>query len=142
MQVPYYLFFIILKCMKRRNDGNRHEKLKNTKFSMYVTIMLLIKHQILNRLIWEYLAYIVLSLMHYIIRLVVPLLSILKHVLIRGMFPQYALALCQRSVNYIVQRRSWRCMVTYFCHHLSDDYVDLSDLYDDLSLIHLLENKS
>ena len=116
-------FFIILKCTNRRNDGNRHEKLKNTKFSMYVTIMLLIKHKILNRLIWEYLAYIVLSLMHYIIRLVVPLLSILRHVLIRGMFPQYALALSQRSVNYIiVQRRSWRCMVTYFCHHLSDDY--------------------
>ena len=47
-------------------------------------------------------------------------------------------------------------MVTYFCHHLSDNYVDLSDLYVvlsdlyvylldlyvDLSLIHLLENES
>ena len=44
-------------------------------------------------------------------------------------------------------------MVAYFCHHLSDNYavlsdlyvvlsVDLSDLYDDLSLIHFLENKS
>ena len=47
-------------------------------------------------------------------------------------------------------------MVAYFCHHLSDNYVDLSDLYVvlldlyvdlsdlhvDLSLIHLLEIKS
>ena len=47
-------------------------------------------------------------------------------------------------------------MVAYFCHHLSDNYVDLSDLYVvmsdlyvdlsdlyvDLSLIHLLENNS
>ena len=47
-------------------------------------------------------------------------------------------------------------MVVYFCHHLSDNnvdfsdlyvvlsdlYVDLSDLYVDLSLIHLLENES
>ena len=47
-------------------------------------------------------------------------------------------------------------MVAYFCHHLSDNYVDLShiyvdlsdlyvdlsDLYVDLSLIHLLKNKS
>ena len=54
-------------------------------------------------------------------------------------------------------------MVEFFCHHLSDNYVDLSDLnvvlsdlyvdlsdlyvdlsdlYVDLSLIHLLENKS
>ena len=47
-------------------------------------------------------------------------------------------------------------MVAYFCHHLSDNYVDLSDLYAvlsdlyvdlsdlyvDLSLIHLLENES
>ena len=47
-------------------------------------------------------------------------------------------------------------MVAYFCHHLSDKYVDLSDLYVvladlnvdssdlyvDLSLIHLLENES
>ena len=49
-----------------------------------------------------------------------------------------------------------QCMVAYFCHHLSDNYVDLSDLYVvlsdlyvdlsdlyvDLSLIHLLENES
>ena len=48
------------------------------------------------------------------------------------------------------------CMVVYFCHHLSDNYVDLSDIYVDLSdlyvdlsdlyvdvsLIHLLENES
>ena len=47
-------------------------------------------------------------------------------------------------------------MVAYFCHHLSDNYVDLSDLYVvlsdlyvdlldiyvDLSLIHLIENES
>ena len=54
-------------------------------------------------------------------------------------------------------------MVAYFCHHLSDNYVDLSDLYVvlsdhyvdssglyvdlsdlyvDLSLIHLFKNKS
>ena len=47
-------------------------------------------------------------------------------------------------------------MVAYFCHHLSDNYVDLSDLYVnlsdlyvdlsdlyvDLSLIHLLEKES
>ena len=47
-------------------------------------------------------------------------------------------------------------MVAYFCHHLSDNYVDLSDLYVvlsdlyvdlsdlyvDLSLIRLLENES
>ena len=54
-------------------------------------------------------------------------------------------------------------MVAYFCHHLSDNnfdlsdlyvvlsdlyvdlselYVDLSDLYVDLSLIHLFENES
>ena len=40
-------------------------------------------------------------------------------------------------------------MVAYFCHHLSDNYVDLSDLYVDLSdlyvdlsLIHFLESES
>ena len=41
-------------------------------------------------------------------------------------------------------------MVAYFCYHLSDNYVDLSDnynvdlsdLYVDLSFIHLLENES
>ena len=40
-------------------------------------------------------------------------------------------------------------MVAYSCHHLSNNYVDLSDLYIvlsnlyvDLSLIHLLEIKS
>ena len=30
-----------------------------------------------------------------------------------------------------------RCMVAYFCHHLSDNYVDLSDLYVDLSVIYV-----
>ena len=47
-------------------------------------------------------------------------------------------------------------MVAYFCHHLSDNYVDLSGLYVvlsdlyvdwsdhyvDMSFIHLLENES
>ena len=27
----------------------------------------------------------------------------------------------------------WVRMVAYFCHHLSDNYVDLSDIYVDLS---------
>ena len=31
---------------------------------------------------------------------------------------------CNRHAKY---------MVAYFCHHLSDNYVDLSDLYVDLS---------
>ena len=56
----------------------------------------------------------------------------------------------------IVSRSQLTVMVAYFCHHLSDNYVDLSDLYVilsdlyvdlsdlyvDLSLIHLLENNS
>ena len=50
----------------------------------------------------------------------------------------------------------WMSLVAYFCHHLSDNYVDLSDvyvvlsdlyvdlsdLYVDLSFFHLLENES
>ena len=28
---------------------------------------------------------------------------------------------------------SWICIVAYFCHHLSDNYVDFSDLYVDSS---------
>ena len=28
-------------------------------------------------------------------------------------------------------------MVAYFCHHLSDNYVDLSDLYDDFLVIYM-----
>ena len=28
------------------------------------------------------------------------------------------------------------CMVTYFCHHLSYNYIDWSDLYVDLSVIY------
>ena len=50
----------------------------------------------------------------------------------------------------------YQIMVAYFCHHLSDNYVDLSDLdvalsdlhvdlsdlYVDLSLIFLLQNES
>ena len=28
-------------------------------------------------------------------------------------------------------------MVAYFCHHLSDNYIDLSDLYVDLSVIYV-----
>ena len=31
------------------------------------------------------------------------------------------------------QFMAWTCMVAYFCHHLSDKYVDLSDIYVDLS---------
>ena len=27
----------------------------------------------------------------------------------------------------------WVIMMAYFCHHLSDNYVDLSDIYVDLS---------
>ena len=30
-----------------------------------------------------------------------------------------------------------QCMVAYFCHHLSDNYVDLSDLYVNLSVIYV-----
>ena len=48
----------------------------------------------------------------------------------------------------IVYEKPLLFMVAYFCHHLSDNnvdlsdnYVDLSDLYVDLSLIHLLEYK-
>ena len=33
-------------------------------------------------------------------------------------------------------------MVAYFCNHFSDLYVVLLNLYVDLSLIHLIENKS
>ena len=29
------------------------------------------------------------------------------------------------------------CMVAYFCHHLSDNYVDLSDVYVDLSDLYI-----
>ena len=58
--------------------------------------------------------------------------------------------------NYFVPFLLPKVMVAYFCHHLSDNYVDLSylyvvlsdlyvdlsDIYVDLSLIHLLENES
>ena len=62
-----------------------------------------------------------------------------------------------KKVHFQVKRLSDRKdMEAYFCHHLSNNYVDLSDLYVvlsdlyvdlsefyfDLSLIHLLENKS
>ena len=30
-----------------------------------------------------------------------------------------------------------KSMVAYFCHHFSDNYVDLSDLYADLSIIYV-----
>ena len=36
------------------------------------------------------------------------------------------------QVDFVVKLGS---MVAYFCHHLSDLYVDFSDLYVDLSLI-------
>ena len=56
----------------------------------------------------------------------------------------------------VSQKYISKTMVAYICHHLSDNYNDLSnfyvvltdhhdelsDLYVDLSLIHLLENKS
>ena len=52
------------------------------------------------------------------------------------------LSTTQSVINYMT-------MVAYFCHHLSDFYVDLSDFYVDLSdlcvdlsRIHLLENES
>ena len=64
---------------------------------------------------------------------------------------------CEHNTRQLyVSVVSYMTMVAYFCHHLSDlyvdlsdlyvdlsdFYVDLSDLYADLSLIHLLENKS
>ena len=64
--------------------------------------------------------------------------------------------LCEVTVRGNVLKFCPSLMVAYFCHHLSDNYVDLSelyvvfsdlnvdlsDLYVDLSLIHLFENKS
>ena len=60
----------------------------------------------------------------------------------------------QGKLNYICINEHILCvvgdnfMVAYFCHHLSHNYVDYSDLYFflsvlyvDLSLIRLLENK-
>ena len=64
-----------------------------------------------------------------------------------------------RAVGVLIRtqcKHEYCSMVAYFCHHLSDNYVDLSDLfvvlsdpyvdlsdhYVDLSLIHLLENES
>ena len=40
------------------------------------------------------------------------------------------------SYNY-VDFSDLYVMVAYFCHHLSDNYVDLSDLYVDLSVIYV-----
>ena len=31
-------------------------------------------------------------------------------------------------------------MMAYFCHHLLDNYVDMSDLYDDLSVIYVINH--
>ena len=59
-------------------------------------------------------------------------------------------------IDFLYHEIHMICMVAYFCHHLSDNYVDLSDLYVvlsdlyvelsdlyvDLSLIYLLENES
>ena len=58
------------------------------------------------------------------------------------------------QIHNVLQKKFLISMVAYFCHHLSDNYVDLSDLYVvlsdlyvdlqdlsvELSLIHLLEN--
>ena len=39
-----------------------------------------------------------------------------------------------RPVTIVVQfSQTLHIMVAYFCHHLSDNYVDLSDIYVDLS---------
>ena len=35
------------------------------------------------------------------------------------------------------RRNYYTCMVAYFCHHLSDNYVDLSDIYVDLSDLYI-----
>ena len=55
-----------------------------------------------------------------------------------------ALQLPNRGVLFITEiRKNDRkviyvfCMVTYFCHHLSDKYVDLSDLYAVLSDLYI-----
>ena len=67
--------------------------------------------------------------------------------------------LSDQQPNHTINKyQQWqrKAMVAFFCHHLSDNsvdlsdlyvvlsdlYVDLSDLYVDLSLIHLLENVS
>ena len=40
------------------------------------------------------------------------------------------------SLQYMdITHTKLQLMVTYFCYHLSDNYVDLSDLYVDLSVI-------
>ena len=64
--------------------------------------------------------------------------------------------LCSLIYNILIKINVHIFIVAYFCHYLSDNYVDssdlyvvlsdiyvdLSDLYVDLSLIHLLGNKS
>ena len=40
-------------------------------------------------------------------------------------------------LSYYVVLKPRNTFMANFCHHLSADYVDLSDLYVDLSLIHL-----
>ena len=65
----------------------------------------------------------------------------------------YISASCVKIITCLPR---YAVMVACFCHHLSDNYVDLSDLYVvlpdlyvdlsepyvDFSLIHLLENES
>ena len=47
-------------------------------------------------------------------------------------------ALCVREIfSSVVINKIRDIMVAYFCHHLSDNYVDLSDLYVDLSVIYV-----
>ena len=38
--------------------------------------------------------------------------------------------------NFLLREQAY-FMVAYFCHHLSDNYVNLSDLYVDLSVIYV-----
>ena len=40
------------------------------------------------------------------------------------------------NLKNVVLHNVCHSMVTYFCHHLSDNYVDFSDLYVDLSVIY------
>ena len=40
-------------------------------------------------------------------------------------------------INIQFMKNWWNPTVAYFCHHLSDNYVDLSDIYVDLSVIYV-----
>ena len=41
------------------------------------------------------------------------------------------------SVHDIIAPANIKNIVAYFCHHLSENYLDLSDLYVDLSVIYV-----